>query len=344
MSLQNKNNLIWADQLRVLATVSVLLLHVSAPILYQYGKISITYWWIGNVFDSAVRFCVPVFLMLSGALILPKYKELNDFIRKRFSRIFLPFLFWSIIYLANNILTKWHEGNLMHGEELSNYLLIQFKKGTSYHLWYIYMIIGLYLFFPIISKWISNASRNEVVYFILIWFGILLMNLPFMKIYLPQIDFAYFSGYIGYPILGYYLSQLPKKSLYRNISFALFFIGILITIFATYAMTKRTGIYYPQYYNFLSPNVLISSIGVFLFIFNSNFQNINPIISSISKYSYGIYLSHVFVLFYLSKSGINWTFVHPLIGIPFTTFLGLSFSLLITIVLNKIPYGKYISG
>lgn len=69
----------WIDYLRVIATVSVIFLHVSAEIPTLYKKIPDDIWWIGNFFDGAVRFCVPLFLMISGALLLGKKLNTTEF-------------------------------------------------------------------------------------------------------------------------------------------------------------------------------------------------------------------------------------------------------------------------
>ncbi|MDQ6971139.1 MAG: acyltransferase family protein, partial [Mariprofundaceae bacterium] len=83
--------MIWLDNSRVLAVFAVILVHVSDGFVSHYPMGS-EYWWIGNIYDSAVRWCVPVFVMISGALLLDpaKHENLNTFYRKRFSRICIP--------------------------------------------------------------------------------------------------------------------------------------------------------------------------------------------------------------------------------------------------------------
>ena len=72
----------WIDYLRVFATFGVILLHTAAPLANQYGIVSNYDWWIGNIYNSITRFCVPVFLMISGALIFSKtYNSTNDFLK-----------------------------------------------------------------------------------------------------------------------------------------------------------------------------------------------------------------------------------------------------------------------
>ena len=62
----------WVDNLRFLATISVIFLHVASPIYFQFGKVSDAYWWTAFLYSGTTRFGVPIFLMLTGALILPK--------------------------------------------------------------------------------------------------------------------------------------------------------------------------------------------------------------------------------------------------------------------------------
>lgn len=340
-----QNKVPWAVDLRAFATVSVILLHVSAPILSRYGTISDRDWWLANVVDSSVRFCVPVFLMLTGALILPRTYELGDFLKKRVSRIVLPFTFWSFIYILYDLIFNRKEIGLVN-VEVYKYILGQFKTGASYHLWYIYMIIGMYLFIPLIHKWIVNSTKKEISYYIVIWFMVMFISLPLFNKIKPAIDLSYFSGFLGYPILGYFLTTKFTCKKIKLLSVVLFLSGASITIIATYVLTKQHGRFNGDFYSFLSPNVIIASIGVFLFFSHSNFENkwiTNPI-KFISKYSYGIYLAHVFVLTRLSELGISWAFVNPVIGIPVTTILCLTISSFIIYLINRSAYGSYISG
>ncbi|OWP74009.1 acyltransferase, partial [Flavobacterium oreochromis] len=135
---EDNENLYWITSLRVLATFSVIFLHTSAEILYQYGKTSNANWWIGNIYDSSVRFCVPIFLMISGALILSKdYKNITEYLKKRVLRIIFPFLFWSIVYIFINNFLYFYKENLTFIDILK-FTLIKLKIGASFHLWYIY--------------------------------------------------------------------------------------------------------------------------------------------------------------------------------------------------------------
>ncbi|MFQ3575547.1 MAG: acyltransferase family protein [Cytophagales bacterium] len=338
-------NLDFIDSLRVMATISVVFLHVAAGVLYHYGSISNLDWWIGNIYDGSVRFCVPIFLMISGSLMFSKnYESEGEFLKKRVLRILLPFLFWSMIYIMVSLIQKFIHGEYLSLIEVLKFILLELRNGACFHLWYIYMIFGLYLFFPIIGKWLQHSKNNGIKYFLGIWLLTVFINMPYVNKLMPIIDLSYFSGYIGFPILGYYLNNISLNFEKKKLIYVLMFLtGTLITIFGTYLATFYKGSFYEGFYSYLSPNVILASVGVFL-LFKDFFKLNSKVILFLSKYSYGTYLIHILVLSVLSKIGLNYAFITPLIGIPLISVLCFVLSTLIIWGLNKLPFGKYISG
>jgi surface polysaccharide O-acyltransferase-like enzyme len=224
----------------------------------------------------------------------------------------------------------------------------KFSRGADFHFWYIYMIIGLYLFIPIISKWIRNCNEKDLLYFLIIWLLGLFLSHPLLVKYKINIDLTSFSGYIGYLILGYYLSikSFSDKRKVLVYSVLLILLGYFLTIFPTYLWVHSKGKMNELFYDHLSPQVLMVSIGLFLFIKNIQITHriIIKINDFISKYSFGIYFVHVLVLLFLYSIGIDWKLINPIIGVPLTTVICLFISGGIIYTINKLPYGKYISG
>lgn len=342
--MKQEKKILWADNLRAIATIGAILLHVSAPLLSQDQPISSLSWWVGNIYDSSVRFCVPVFVMLTGALLLSKDYELTDFLRKRFFRVVFPFVFWSLVYIIFNLSLR-----VLHGENISApdilfYVFTQLRDGSSYHLWFVYMIIGLYLIIPIIGKWIRNSNDKEILYFLLVWLCVMILNQPGLLTVKPGIDLTYFTGFIGYLVLGHYLTiKSFSKSIYPIL---LILIGVLITIFGTYYSSLNNGSLDELFYNYLTPNVLMISTGIFLLFKHKQIRSksLAKIRDFISRYSFGIYLVHILILSVLSKAGITGNLGNPIIGIPLTTLICLIMSAGVIYTLNKLPYGKFISG
>lgn len=311
-----ENKIFWIDNLRAFATLSVIVLHVSFNIVDLYGKVPDGHWWIGNIIDGAARFCVPIFLMITGALLIPKTDDFPTFLRRRFTRILYPFLFWSFVYIAFNLL-----GKFLHGEQLVNlhttyFIFDQLKNGASYQFWYVYMIIGLYLFLPIIGRWTRSAPTNEIAYFLLIWAFTFFLNFVFISKYFPMFDLINFSGYAGYIVLGYLLTRI---NIYTepNLKYKILFIiisGIIITVVGTYIFSKLDQKFNGLFYSYLTPNVLAASFGFYIY-FKSYFNRkgaISTIVSLVSRYSFGNYLVHVLVLAQLFRFGIESNFINPL--------------------------------
>jgi surface polysaccharide O-acyltransferase-like enzyme len=344
----HENRLVWADNLRVVAIIAVIFLHASANIVQEFGKVSSSVWWTGNIFNSMVRFSVPLFVMLTGALLLPKKYELFDFLKSRSTRVLIPFIFWGAIYIGVAL----YEG-LSKGNQIDFWGAIKFIGGSfltgypAFHLWYVDMIVGIYLFLPIIGKWVRNCNEKEILYFLVIWLVTLIIE-PVKSRFQFKIDLRYFTGFVGYAVLGYYLS---KKSLggIRVYSVAILFyiIGYTITLIGTYVLSVREGTLVQTFYDYLTPNVVLMSVGVFLLVKDKNILK-SPLLVKmrdwISTYSYGIYLVHILILRFLDWIGINSGFITPVIGIPVTALFCLAGSGIVIYLLNKVPFGKYVAG
>jgi len=287
----------YISNLRNIATFAVILLHVTAPFVLQFNKISFASWQLANLLDSMLRFGVPVFVMISGAVLLDRQEPLNTFLSKRLKRVVVPFLFWSIVYFIFVYAGSFQKFST---PQLFQILINKLLKGTYYHLWYVYMILGVYLFIPIIRKWVQNSTKQEIHYFLLLWALTLLINTDMAK-YIPSIEVLYFSKYLGYLVLGYYLDKHIATYRSKNTLYLMFFVfGAVLTLLSTSYLSVKQNQLNIAYYNYLSPNVCLLSIGIFLlgksFLNSSNTLSIN-----LDRHSYGIYLVHVLVLHYVYR-------------------------------------------
>lgn len=287
----------YISNLRNIATFAVILLHVTAPFVLQFNKISFASWQLANLLDSLLRFGVPVFVMISGAVLLDRAEPLSVFLSKRLKRVFLPFLAWSIVYFIFLYTTGFQENSVWQFFQL---LINKLIKGTYYHLWYVYMILGVYLFIPIIRKWVQNSTKQEIHYFLLLWALTLFINTDAAK-YIPSIEVLYFSKYLGYLVLGYYLDKYITIIPARNTLYLIFFIlGVVLTLISTSYLSVSQNKLNITYYNYLSPNVCLMAIGIFLLAKN-NLQRTSKGLSNLDLHSYGIYLVHVLVLHYIYR-------------------------------------------
>ena len=338
----------WVSNLRVLATVCVVLLHVASSALYKYNQVPNSHWWIGNVYDSFVRFSVPLFLMITGTLLLSKKYVYPIFLKRKVLRIFFPFVFWTTIYIVYNFIEPPQFNGKLASQSNFEWILQQAKDGSSYHLWYMYMLLGIYISIPFLAKIIAKVRKLYLGLFLLIWVLFISLSTSYTSNSNFEWNLWYYLGYLGYVVLGYYLSIINTKSK-RIVAIAVvtFFIGLFITVYGTYYYTDKIGLFYKNYYSYLIPNVLLMATSVYVLLKNVDIR-LNGVLKSarniIDKHSYGIYLSHIFVLNYLIMYGIDWDLIHPLIGIPLTTIITLILSVAIVYLISKIPLGKYISG
>ncbi|MES2131899.1 MAG: acyltransferase family protein [Bacteroidota bacterium] len=341
--MRKEHNIEWITNLRVLATIFVIVVHVSMESRYN-GAL-----YADLIYGGFARFCVPVFVMISGALLLPREVPLVPFTKKWTMKVLLPFLFWSIPYILYNFRQRIYLGEtftmLQAFKESCKYIL---QGTTNFHFWYIYMIIGIYLFIPIIGKWARAATEKELLYFLGIWFVAMCLQLPFISCFKPGVELYYFTGYLGFLILGYYLSIASFN--YKLWHAALLtFVGYAVTVLLTWSLTKENAVFTHTYYDYLRPNIIVLSAGVFLLIKKMDFGFFRSgvllkIRDGIATYSYGIYLVHWLVILALLKFHVDWQLFTPLVGIPLTTLCCLVISFACVWIVNKFPFGKYISG
>ncbi len=342
---------IWIDDIKLIATLAVIVLHVASPAVfteYNSGSNANNNWWVANFYDSFTRFCVPLFIMVTGALLLPQQIGLKLFLKKRLKRIVLPFTFWTAVYIMFNFGLKMRDLGYVAIDNLWDWLWVQLIQGPSVHLWYVYMIIGLYLFIPIIKPWIQQASNKHIVYFLGIWLVTVLVNqLQIITISSP-FDISYFSGYLGYLVLGYYLAERVNVSKnLKKISVITFIFGFLATLIGTYFASKQNNSFSDAFYQYLTLNVVFASVGMFVFIkswkLNMPLTKYAIFRTFINKYGFGIYLGHVLVINFLSYLNIDYRLATPWLSIPLVAFICLILTFLMIYILDRLPYGKYIA-
>ena len=356
MNIEKKRNN-GLDILRVLACYLVIQVHsgefyyigAGGTVLSGSGP-----FWVG-IINSVCRISVPLFVMISGYLLLPVKEEMNVFFKKRFTRVAIPFIVWCVLYAIYWALkgqTGWIQAGI-------NILHIPVNFGVEVgHLWYIYMLIGLYLFAPIISPWIAGATRKNMEFYLVLW-GITLC-IPYIHLIYPQILgecywnhtplLYYFSGFLGYLILGAYLKMFmsDKKAWYLPVGWLLIVGGYIITAGGFISLLDSTDLSKLELtWGFETINVAMMSLGVFLLLKDIRFKNQNSAIVSgitdISKISYGIYLAHIMVLNFF-YSVLNTVIVPVQIKIPLIAICTILVTCIIVKLLSFLPKSKYIIG
>ncbi|MEO7215761.1 acyltransferase family protein [Mucilaginibacter sp.] len=340
-------NVSWINNLRLIGMFAVVVLHTASPLLFNYKTVPLGNWMAADVYNATVRFAVPVFVMITGALLLGKDYELGDFLKKRLGRLLLPFLFWSLVYVGY----QWYEEIIyFNGGILGNINLVlhQLKIGSSYHLWYVYLLVGLYLIIPIISKFVRNASEKELLYFLAIWVITILISSPYLTRFETAVELRYFSGYIGYLVLGYYLAN--KQFNFPGVAFiaVLVFIcfAIIITI-GTYYLEVRTNELSTYFYEPVGPFVVMLSASAFLIAKNVRVKiapKLERILANAGKFTLGIYFVHALILNILVLNGVSYAIFNPWLSIPLVALLCFVISWLLIWLMSKVPVLKHLTG
>ena len=242
----------WIDLLRVLACFLVVFSHCCDPFVAVFDSDRPTFLY-GCFSGSLVRCCVPLFVMMTGVLLLPVRTDTAVFYRKRIGRILLALIFWSValplLYLLYTRIapeTSLDAGNYTWEATLPKLwnFIFNFTYETT-PLWYLYMLAGLYLVMPVLSAWLERASRRDLRILLGIW-GITLL-LPYVKLLAPLAGYAgnygnmglygicdwnefgtfhYVSGFAGYLVLAHYLVKFPPAWSWRRT------LGVSIPLFA----------------------------------------------------------------------------------------------------------------
>ncbi|MBI3883907.1 MAG: acyltransferase family protein [Sphingobacteriales bacterium] len=345
--MAEENKLLWANDLRATATIAVILLHAAASENRLFDATASIDTGIVLLYNAMCRWSVPVFVMLTGSFALDNYNgNLKLFFSKVFKRIFLPFLFWSTVYfLVNDGAFVMDVNNSL--QDKMTLLWQRLLSGTAVHLWFVYMIFGMYLLIPFVSKWVKYCTNKEKVFFILLW-SVFLFVAPLIEKggYDISFDYSYFSGYIGYLVIGNFLLKENKRMNNRVYWFLL--IGTILFSFAiTYFLSYKDHKINETFFENLSPNVALMSVSIYLL-----FKNVRIAMPSIGRKcldiictnSYGIFLIHILILTIVRHLPVNFLLLPVLIRIPLTTLLCLFVSVTIIILLRKIPYLKFLVG
>ncbi|GKV69324.1 membrane protein [Sporosarcina sp. NCCP-2716] len=331
--------LLYLDWLRILAAIAVVVIHVSAGIVTDSSQTYRSPWMAGNFYESLSRWSVPMFVMISGALMLSSRKEqpTTIFLRKKLAKILVPLLVWSIIYYANEVRKGAYDFSI------SDLLERLASDDIMYHLWFLYMIAGLYLITPLLKILVRHAKRTDIEYFLLLWLiaSVGLHWMTYMVGYRIEIELYFVSHYVGYYMLGYYLFTYDLKPAVRKLIYAGGFIGWLLTFFLTYkgSVSSSEPLEY-FWYDEHSPNVFLITLSLFVLFQSTKIGELRlPWVGKvISEASFGIYLIHVLVMQTLHEQfDFVWFNLHPIIGIPYKVMLVVAISTAIVFVIRKVP-------
>lgn len=355
-----KTRIVYLDWLRVIACLMVMIVHACECIYsndYAFSFPSEEAKMAVLSFQSLVRpTAVPLFLMASAFLLVPVKHDTLTFLKKRFTRVLIPLLVFLPIYAV--LPSLWGAQSWADAGKEFLHCYVNFPVSGS-HLWFVYMLLGLYLIMPVISPWLDKVSRNEELMFLGIW----LFTCTFYRLrsllggdvfgecwWNPNALFYYTSGFVGYILLAHFIRvhiTWERKRIFCVCIPIIILLYALCFFSAHYYSTRATTpAVLEQDWQNLTPIAVFMSFALFMLISTikkgGESKLYNKMILPISNASYGMYLMHMLILphWYGVYSSMLPTWLCVL-ATALSTYLS---SFIVSYLIKKLPFGKYIVG
>lgn len=344
-----KNRVYYFSCLRAIACIGVVLLHTyfCAVLQWNPGKSE-------SVMSMMVRNCmlwaVPCFIMVTGALLLNPEKAitLKDIYGRYIRRALWALVLFSFIFALFDFAL---DGTMGFGKMLVNWAVNLFTGGSWLHMWYLYMLIGLYVLLPVFRAIVKNADDQTLKYTILVLFlfqsvlatiGFFLQNKT-IAFYIPVSTVYPLYFFLGYAIHNDKIAISRKSALSMLICSA---IGLLAVTYVGVQYSNQMLVQMSSSYAFIL--VVFQSVGIFALLKTQEEKaaadtKLNKVLYSIDACSFGIYLMHVLVIYTIYRAllinpyGTGSFFVLLLIAV-----IALGISWAVTWLLKHVPWIKTI--
>lgn len=349
-SLQKENNRLFAlDLLRVIACFLVIWQHVTEAYYISpdftvptHDEMPLVGWM-----NSMTPIEVPLFVMISGYFLLPLKMDVSAFFKRRFTRILIPFVVWCVVYAAYFMV---YRGDTV-AQFLRNVAHIPVNFGVEIgHMWFIYMLLGLYMLVPVLSPWLEQCSKRQLQGYLGVW--VFTTLLPFIHLWFPEVlgecfwnpspMLHYFTGFVGYFVLGYYIKRYGAFSA-RN-AWLMLIGGYLFTVAVyQYRLGRVTSVSDLEIcWRFCGANMAVMAYAVFSLVNRIKWQGTDAFgrwISQVSSLSYAIYFVHL-ILVFTWRDWLSDSLAHVYIQIPVLTVGAFLSSYAIVWILSKLPKAK----
>ena len=326
-----RQKIVFFDLLRCVATVAVVVIHVLGPYRDQFGVIADCDWITAITFNSFNHWAVPVFIMITGALMLSDTHEFDAkyYVKRRLGKVLVPFLVWSAFFaLLSGMTAQGYDSHVA----MDTLRALPFHE-TYYHLGFFYYFIPLYFVAPFLRIFVQRSDSKSVIGVTCIW---LLLN----TLYLFKIDGIWSHQlvlYSGYLLFGYCLFKLDWPRLAWLLPLGL--TALLLTDYMVVTGSFAQGEYkVGRWMSYKSLNTALAAAMIFALcryfadMLGDNWQRR---VAFMSRYSLGIYLLHPLFLWPVKEFDLY--FASPLIMIPFWTIICGGLALTVSYRLAKSP-------
>lgn len=333
-----KKRLIYVDTIRVFAMLLVVLAHSCADDLAN--RQPTLKWGVVNSIVIVTEVAVPLFFMISGAMVLNSRKtyDLKYLFKHRLVRVVVPFLLWSVVsaYLARAM-----SGPVDMGD-FTNTLLMMYHKPVLIAYWFMYPLIALYLLSPFLKAIADKIDDKMLMYLLILWV-IIDIALPTLTTTTPKNIGVYFNSFdlgrvvvskdIGYFFIGYRISKIDKHTLKLNMNILIAAVLMAINILISFISLKPSLQFLNTIANINTPIIAALVFMLFKRFETSYGRGFARVIELIAPLTYGVYLVHGLSIQVVMKYYVNANFLYVFV-------LATVLSLLVILILSKIPVVK----
>jgi len=332
----------YINRLRILAIYSVVTAHVAMGLTMQMRPFTAD-WWLGCWLFYIAHAAIPIFVMISGALLLDNERQESalEFYKRRLYRAGIPLAFWTIVYFIVR--------RAVDGEHLTAGAIVKLilTGDPYYHLWFLYMIAGLYLVTPVLRMFVRYSPPRDRLFVIVVI--LVLANAYFQTDVLlwnnRRSIFTMFIPFVGYYLCGYELRRIDPKRIPSGVpSLAAIVSAIYFAAFAPVFLDRKGGVGVRYLFDFFSLPMVFFSIGVFWAAYLHDRTAAPPqglhkkALEWVASTTLGVYVLHPLVLTFIrdrfgGQAG-HGSFLLIVTVVPLVTFIA---CYLITSVMMNIP-------
>jgi surface polysaccharide O-acyltransferase-like enzyme len=329
------------------AAICVVFLHVNGC-FWNFDSTQ-GYWFSANVIECTAYFAVPVFFMISGSTLLDFFNRygIREYCRKRIVRVLIPFLIWSFFAMFYRI---YYVKDIAWSNVNATFLIEKLMNGNMLQVyWFFVPLFCIYLSIPLFAA-VREELRKSVFTFISIMGFVFNCLIPFIinffQINVPMtISVTVVYSYLFYIPIGYLLTHYELKKVWRGFIYIAGIVGFLMHCLGTYILSMRDGAINSTFkgYNNLPAVMYSVAVMVLLRCVGEKLmqkQAIAKIVNCLSKYTFGIYLIHMYILtvllteFHIDKTLLSVRLILPFVIVAISVFL--------IWLIRKLPFGKYI--
>ncbi len=355
-SFDKSHRAVHFDLIRVLATYCIVQLHVATPWLWRETDFHSNLFITSLFFDAFGRIGVPLFLMISGALLLNHEEPYQSFFKKRISRVFIPMIFWTIVYeirIGSEFFTNNRDANF---NDIWHSLKDPFAGPVFEHLWFLYMIMGMYLITPLLRKVVKYLDKFDQSYLLALWviFNCVLPLIYRYSSFRFGVWIPALTPYLAYYLMGYFLMKNDFGRKRINLVWVVFILSYLSSVLLVWLDTVHYGSIQIYFFGHHSVTVFLQCTSAFILLnhygihlSDKQTEKSYNRFKFFGRMTFGIYLLHPLIIelfeggmiggFILMGNTIAGTDMPAIFGIPLTAIIVTTVSAIIVGLMLKTP-------